>query len=348
MNSQNFITLGDVLIIFSSFLSALIIIATKRRSRRHRVEVLGRGESDEMWLEKAIAISKSKIEGLSIKEVRGSKRSLPEWVLRNVSGVTPTPDCVEIRCGGWGCVYKCGSYAVKVPYFVDRLITTGSSGEITMPRRIIELVEREAELIKSLDHHNVLKLLGYSTNPPMLVYEYAEYGSLADLTPVSEPLLVKIGIQVAEGLRYLHSMGMCHEDVKPSNILIVGGLVKLGDFSTLVRSFSSSYVDVPICTRGYCAPEQIYSDLASDERRRGHECKVDIYQLANTLLSALGLPPIDGSECTSRRVESVLSALENHRLRELLRRMLSKEPWLRPSATEVLKQLTLIYEHYEH
>lgn len=345
IKSINFITLDDIIIILSSFISTFIMVLMVKKNKnllqKEFVELI----SDDVLLERAVSISKEKIHGLKIKEVKGSKRVLPEWLLKNIVGVVPPPECIEIKCGGWGCIYKCGNYAVKVPYFVDRMITVGSSGDITMPRHIIESVAREAELIRNLDHHNVLKLLGYSTNPPLLVYEYAEYGSLSDITPVNEDLATIIGIHIFEGLRYLHSKNLCHEDVKPSNILIVDGIVKLGDFGNLVKVLGSiSYAESSVCTRGYCAPEQLYPDLAYNEKRRGHECKVDVYQAANTILSILGSTPIDGSEYSPAKIELALSVVKKPKIRELLRSMLSREPWYRPSAREVLRQLLLIYE----
>lgn len=83
---------------------------------------------------------------------------------------------------------------------------------------------REVNIQKRLDHPNCLKLYGVTTNPqgyPVLVTELAET-SLTKLTTGRDPRIPKLTaeqkynfiLEIADGIRYLHSLGYVHRDIK--------------------------------------------------------------------------------------------------------------------------------------
>lgn len=98
---------------------------------------------------------------------------------------------------------------------------------------------REARILASLgDHKNITLLLETFTHPPsnfVLVFPFLRY-SLHDLLSArhrpTDQQLVTILSDVADALKWVHSHGVLHRDVKPSNILLdrMEGPAYLADF----------------------------------------------------------------------------------------------------------------------
>ena len=68
---------------------------------------------------------------------------------------------------------------------------------------------------------------------------------------VSTHEALRIGIEVAESLSYLHSVDLVHRDIKPENILCINGKWKLADLGFVSRCGGKTYVG----SLGYIAPE---------------------------------------------------------------------------------------------
>ncbi|KAK9283579.1 hypothetical protein L1049_011827 [Liquidambar formosana] len=90
--------------------------------------------------------------------------------------------------------------------------------------------ETELEILCNIRHGNIVNLLGYciEMGERLLVYEYMPHGTLHDhlhgeLSPLNWNLRLKISLQAARGLEYLHKEAtppIVHRDVKTSNILL--------------------------------------------------------------------------------------------------------------------------------
>lgn len=97
--------------------------------------------------------------------------------------------------------------------------------------------EREMTLLKQLNHENIVRYYGLSTDDVNLniFLEYVPGGSVQLMLklygPFEEPLIRNFIRQVLIGLLYLHGEDIIHRDIKGANILIdIKGTVKIGDF----------------------------------------------------------------------------------------------------------------------
>ncbi|KAK7279345.1 hypothetical protein RJT34_24394 [Clitoria ternatea] len=90
--------------------------------------------------------------------------------------------------------------------------------------------EMELDILCKIRHVNIVNLLGYCAEmgERLLVYEYMPHGTLYDhlhggLSPLNWSLRLKIAMQAAKGLEYLHKElvpPIVHKDLKSSNILL--------------------------------------------------------------------------------------------------------------------------------
>ncbi|KAI4344195.1 hypothetical protein L6164_011446 [Bauhinia variegata] len=100
----------------------------------------------------------------------------------------------------------------------------------------------EVELLKKIDHRNLVKLLGYidKGNERLLITEYVSNGTLREYLDGQRGRILdfnqrlEIAIDVAHGLTYLHQYAekqIIHRDVKSSNILLTESMrAKVADF----------------------------------------------------------------------------------------------------------------------
>lgn len=171
----------------------------------------------------------------------------------------------EIGRGSFSCVYK-GDLGDGRLVAVKRPAIPASNQQSYN----LQDFNNEIDLLSRLNHAHLLNLIGYCNegSERLLVYEYMENGTLfehlhgSETEQLSWVTRVKIAVQAARGLEYLHGYAcppVIHRDIKSANILLDGGYnARVADFglSLLGPSDSSRPLsELPAGTLGYLDPE---------------------------------------------------------------------------------------------
>jgi serine/threonine-protein kinase len=213
--------------------------------------------------------------------------------------------------------------------------------------------EREARLAHDLDTPHVVPILelGRSEGIEFLAMPYYAGGSLALrlrlLGPLSVDETVDLAAQLGRGLDALHTRGVLHRDVKPSNVLLDGeGTAALADFG-LARGPDSTRLTAEgqlLGTPHYLAPELIEGREASRES--------DIYALGCVLYECLaGEPPFAGRGAAEIGFAHLTEPAADPRTRraelsegvaQAVLTALEKEPGARPTTATALARMLMI------
>ncbi len=169
--------------------------------------------------------------------------------------------------------------------------------------RFVARFRREALAVAKLIHPNIVQVYdtGIDESRHYIVMEYVEGRSGAQILQRQGPLhpetAAEAGIQACAGLDYAHRRGIIHRDVKPGNLMIVGGpvgggpmTVKLTDFgiARAIEQTRITQVGSVVGTAAYLAPEQVRGEEATPA--------TDVYALGVVLYQFLtGRLPYEGS-----------------------------------------------------
>ncbi|XP_022876096.1 probable serine/threonine-protein kinase PBL7 [Olea europaea var. sylvestris] len=180
-------------------------------------------------------------------------------------------------------------------------------------------------MLSLLHHPNLVNLIGYCAHEDQrfLVYEYMPLGSLDyhlfDLEPGQKPMSwstrLKIALDVAHGLEYLHCKAnppVIYRDLKSSNILLDNDFnARLSDFgiAKLGPVGENTHISTRVVgTYGYCAPEYALSGRLT--------LNSDIYSFGVVLLELItGRRVIDRTRKPGEKnlIEWLLPFLKGHK-----------------------------------
>lgn len=157
--------------------------------------------------------------------------------------------------------------------------------EFTKRQTIRARFENESKMMMVLEHKNIVRVYdaGSDGDKAYLVMDYAEGGSVIDWVAkhgkMPPRLATRVAIELCEGIRYAHDMGVIHRDVKPQNLLVDrNGVCKVTDFgiAQVNQETRVTMTGTVMGTIGYMAPEQHESAKHADER-------ADVYSIAATI-----------------------------------------------------------------
>ncbi|CAL1396250.1 unnamed protein product [Linum trigynum] len=157
-------------------------------------------------------------------------------------------------------------------------------------------ISQEVNILMKINHFNVINLYGVCDDGQSLylVSEYMEFGCLKDWlkrgrkggeeSGIGWEIRVQIGLDVANGLYYLHNFtkpAYVHQDIKTSNVLLNSNLrAKITNFSLARSAARDTNVTVHLVgTRGYMAPEYVETGEITP--------KIDVYAFGVVLLELI-------------------------------------------------------------
>jgi Protein kinase domain len=235
-------------------------------------------------------------------------------------------------------------------------------------KKALDRFQREVAIAGELAHPNIVLVRDADEidGKPFLVMDYIEGEGLSQRVKRNGPLpiadAVEFARQAAIGLQHAFERGVVHRDIKPGNLMLVGGAVASGgaqqaerqesplathhspltthqikilDFglarfeSETYQSSRLTYAGNVIGTADYIAPEQAKDAHTADIR-------ADVYSLGCTLYYLLtGAPPFPGStvvEKVTARTQGDPPSVRRQRpevsanLEAVLQRMMAREP----------------------
>jgi tRNA A-37 threonylcarbamoyl transferase component Bud32 len=256
--------------------------------------------------------------------------------------------------GAYGTVYR-GKYrgqdvAIKVLKIQD------------MPDEMLDEFDREIDLMTKLRHKNIVQFVGASKvrGKLAIVTEFIELGNLTrlmDTCQLSYLIKLKIAVDAAKAVNFLHQNKILHRDLKPDNLLVVSlspdpatVSVKLADFGT-ARAVSEKLANkytMGIGTPMYMAPEIM--------AKTHYDLKADIYSFA-LILWALWVQKEPFTEF-EHPWEIARHVLEGNRpiipqdcpdaFRDLVTQCWATDPALRPTAEQLVTILETMFDEEIH
>ncbi len=210
-----------------------------------------------------------------------------------------------------------------------------------------ETVRKELEnlqLVQQISGHpHILTLIDYWVIEGHLItrWELSTEGTLLDKlfeyqrqghAGIPPKVLLTWMHQAADGIDFLNAKGIYHRDIKPQNLLLFHGQVKLADLGMVKFAGLSTASHTGTGTLGYLPPEAYQGHRLSPS--------VDLYSLAATYVKLrTGREPFGQSavECVQRQLrgEPVLSGLPEAEA-ALLRQALAPSPEKRPQGCRKL------------
>jgi serine/threonine protein kinase len=218
----------------------------------------------------------------------------------------------EIGEGGMGEVYRAiradGQYKKEVAI---KMVRGGYDS-----KSILERFRHERQILASLDHPNIARLIDGATTEEGIPYLVME---LIDGIPIDQYCDEhKLGVedrlqlfrQVCGAVQYAHQRLVIHRDIKPSNILVTKeGTPKLLDFGIAKLLDPSAGPETTMArpmTPEYASPEQIRGETITTA--------TDVYSLGVVLYRLLtGRSPYPGNAHTAHELARVICEVEPSR-----------------------------------
>jgi serine/threonine protein kinase len=98
-------------------------------------------------------------------------------------------------------------------------------------------------------------------------------------------MIVLISFEMLQGLAYMHKHGFFHRDMKPENLLVVKGVIKIADFGLARETRSLPPYTEYVSTRWYRAPEVLL-------RSTNYSSPIDMWAIGTIIAEIITLQPL--------------------------------------------------------
>lgn len=227
-----------------------------------------------------------------------------------------------------------------------------------------ESLETEIRCLRKLKHRHIVNLVEAveSERTLWIIMECADGGGLYDriisMDHFSEAVASRLIKQVLRAVHYMHSNGVVHRDLKPENVLLQSkdpeSDVKVADFGLAVElGFEGFHPEESMRLKnskqirgGFCgSPISMAPEVASKNAQYGPQCDMwSVGCMSHELLS--GEPPFTAKnakelfrlikESPGPRFTNKVWPTLSDASKDIIRKMLARDPVNRPSAREAL------------
>lgn len=214
----------------------------------------------------------------------------------------------------------------------------------------------EVALLLRLWHPNIITFVAACKKPPVfcIITEYMPGGSLRKYLQHQEPhsvplnIVLKLALEIARGMKYLHSQRILHRDLKSENVLLGDDMsVKVADFGISCSESQCGNTKGFTGTYRWMAPEMILE--------KHHTKKVDVYsfgivmwELLTALIPFEGMTPEQAAFAVSQKnARPPLPPECPPAIRRLISRCWSSNPNKRPHFDEIVQILERYSESLE-
>lgn len=220
------------------------------------------------------------------------------------------------------------------------------------PKKFIELLQREIQILQSLNHPNIVKMLdvAQTSNNIYIYLEFCNGGSLKDYLKkkggfLSEKEAIIFFKELCEAFKSMELQHIVHRDMKPENVLINNDQVKISDFgfSRIIEEGDPNYYS-RLGTPLYMPPQIL--------RGEKYSAKCDVWSVGILLFYMLyGFHPFipKGEESKIGSLQQLLKNIDmkdiyfpekpirSQKVKTLLKNMLGKKEEDRCSWAEIFE-----------
>lgn len=201
----------------------------------------------------------------------------------------------------------------------------------SLKKKQIDKIKQEINIIEQLNHKNICKFFNYihKKNNYYIILEYCDtslHSLLRKEKSLDEDITKEFMIELSDALLYLQNNCIAHRDIKPQNILLLDGSIKLTDFG-LACYFNKNTNMTSMCGSPlYMAPEIVNDD-------NGYNSKIDLWSSGVVMYQMLyGKTPFNASthyelvnKINDNKIKFPNNDFSYHCL-DLLAKLLTKNP----------------------